>query len=306
MIIKYLEHHWQKRSALVAFGTGILATIIAFLVASSLFRYQQHLIGITTIFFTVILVMPLLGFILQQEERIEKHKGSFLKKNGKIIDFFVYFFFGTFVAFLVLTTINPHAVFSHEDFFNIKNTVSSINVPGPLYSNSELVQQILTNNLYLAFVAVMLSLLFGAGAIFVLVLNASMAAALLASLVSASTLPVASAFVCNASIFAIHFIPEMIGLLIAAIAGGILYIDFAKERLLSKQFDAVLKNAIGLFVLATCAIIIGAILEVYVSTPLFADNSCSQGSAALAVLLALLVAGVLFIERIRRHHSRLL
>jgi uncharacterized membrane protein SpoIIM required for sporulation len=304
MILKYIEKHWLQRSALVAFLTGIGFTLISYFISSLLFRYTPHLIGITTIFFTVILTMPVLSFILKQEEIMEKKKGNFFKKNGKVIDFYVYYFLGVFVVFLIISLLMPWTVFSKENFYNIQPTTEIIKVPGALYSDSQLLQQIFLNNLYLGIAALIISLLFGAGSIFLLVLNASMAAAFLGSLIRASEIGIVKSVICNTSIFSVHFLPEMIGILIAALAGGLLYIDFAKEKLFSKNFDEVLLDAAKLMGLGVIVIAIAAVLEVYVSKYLFASDICTTSSPVIAIMLAGIVAIVIFVERVRIKHHR--
>jgi uncharacterized membrane protein SpoIIM required for sporulation len=304
MILTYIEKHWLQRSALVAFLTGISFTVISYIVASFLFRHTTHLIGITTIFFTVILTMPVLTFILKQEEDMEKKKGNFFKKNGKVIDFYVYYFLGVFVVFLILSLLMPWTVFSKDNFYNIEPTTEIVRVPGALFSDGQLLKQIVINNLYLAGIAVLISLFFGAGSIFLLVLNASMAASVLGTLIRTSDGPILQALICKTSIFSIHFLPEMIGVLIAALAGGLLYIDFAKEKLFSRDFDKVLLDAAELFGIAIITIIVAAVLEVFVSKSLFASDICTQSSPSIALILAAIVAIVIFIERVRiRHHK---
>lgn len=305
MILKYIEKHWLKNSALVAFCTGIGFTLISYLIASFLFRYTPHLIGITTIFFTVILTMPVLNFILKQEEDIEKKKGNFFKKNGKVIDFYVYYFLGVFVVFLLISLLMPWTVFSKENFFNIQPTKEVIKVPGALHTDGQLLKQIILNNLYLGLAALIISLFFGAGSIFLLVLNASMAAAFLGSIIRASELPIVTSLICNTSIFSIHFLPEMIGVLIAALAGGLLYIDFAKEKLFSKNFDEVVLDAAQLVGISIIVIIIAAILEVLVSKSLFSSDICTTNAPFIAIVLAAIVAIVIFVERVRiKHHKK--
>jgi uncharacterized membrane protein SpoIIM required for sporulation len=304
MILRYIEKHWQQRSALVAFLTGIGFTTVSYFISSFLFKHTAHLIGITTIFFTVILTMPVLHFILKKEEELEKKKGNFFKKNGKIIDFYVYFFLGVFLTFMIISFTAPSSVFSKEDLYNIQPSDSNIRGPSSTPSNQFLFKQIVINNLYLAGVALIISLFFGAGSIFLLVLNASMAAAFLSTIIRSSNIPFLKSTICHMSLFNIHFLPEMIGVLIAALAGGLLYIDFAKEKLFSKNFDEVLLDAGKLAGLAVVIIVIAAALEVFVSKPLFQSDICTNSSPGIALLLAAIVAIVIFIERVRiKHHK---
>lgn len=296
MLLEYIKKRWETDRGPVAFLTGFLFSAVAIVISKLLFNNTPHLIGITTIFFTVIITMPVLNYILKEQEKIEKRKGHFFRKNIEILDFYIYFFIGVFALFFIASLVDTNYVFSKEDYYDIKEPSFATNLPPPTPNNSALLERIIKNNIYIVIVAFLLSLLFGAGSIFLIILNASMGAAAIIKYINLS----GGTIFCNVGTFFIHYIPEMIGFLIAAIAGGLLAVDFAKEKLFSKSFIEVLSDSGKLLALATSFIIIAALLEVFISAKLFNNNFCMMYPWVLPTIFGVLVAGIVIFERNRK------
>lgn len=304
MILKFIIKRWYEDRGPVAFLTGFLFTGIAIVLSKILFNNTPHLIGITTIFFAVILTMPTLSYILRREEKIERREGTFFQKNEAILDFYIYFFVGVFSLFMIAAAIDTDFVFSKEDYFNIEDqprvSQQAQHLPPPAPDRMGLIEKIVKNNLYIVIIAFLLSLLFGSGSIFLIILNASMGAAAIIKFIEAT----AGGFFCNLSVFLIHYIPEMIGFVIAAIAGGILAIDFARERLFSKYFDEVLLQSIKLLSLAAAFIIGAAILETYISEKLFREAHCATNPLIGAGVIAGYIAIIILFEVARKRYMK--
>ncbi|MFT4326016.1 MAG: stage II sporulation protein M [Candidatus Woesearchaeota archaeon] len=308
MILRMFEKHWKDNHGFIALLIGFLFSSLSLLIAQYLFRHNIHLIGTTTIFFTVIFTMPILNHILTEEEKIERKKGNFFKKNDTIIDFYLYFFLGVFMLFLLAAFITPEYVFSKDDFYNIDTTaVQTVeigrNLPPPVVNDAHLVREIITNNIYIVLITFALSLLFGAGSIYIVVLNASMAAALLADLTIKN---IGSnfmlSFACNWSLLSLHLVPEMLGFLVAAIAGGILYIDFKKEKFRSKNFEEVSLDSLKLLGISALLIIFGALIEVYMTAKSFQKNVCIESPVAFISFFVGIFLFAIFLEITRQKH----
>ena len=114
--------------------------------------------------------------------------------------------------------------------------------------------QILSNNMQLVFVAFALSVLYGSGSILILSYNASIAGVLYGS--SFRTLLYGTQpFAQNIILFLPHTIIEILGYLLAAVAGGILVNGLYKENI---------RDSLIIFAFALTLIIAGAWVEVIV------------------------------------------
>ena len=110
----------EKRPA-YSFFLGAFFTLISFFTSFLLFKGTPNFIGISTILFTVILVMPIANKLFYREERLEINKKlGFLKKHEHIIDFFVYFFIGVFIVLFAIALPRPNMVFSEQQLYNIQ------------------------------------------------------------------------------------------------------------------------------------------------------------------------------------------
>lgn len=110
-----------------------------------------------------------------------------------------------------------------------------------------------------------LSLIFGAGAIFVLAWNASVIAAAIGIFTSyrISEIPLGIAR------YMIHGFPEIAAYFITALAGGIFGVGVIRNGIKSKRFLHVVENVVILLFIAIVIILIAALIEVYFTPILF-------------------------------------
>ena len=108
------------------------------------------------------------------------------------------------------------------------------------------------------------SLIFGAGAIFVLAWNATV----IASAVGVFTKFEVSQIPLGILRYMIHGLPEVTAYFLAALAGGILGAGFIRNGIKSKRFLHVIENVIILLFAAVIILIIAGLMEAYL-TPLF-------------------------------------
>ena len=69
--------------------------------------------------------------------------------------------------------------------------------------------------------------------------------------------------------FLIHLLPEISGFLLAAIAGGVVSKALIREKRGTKAFKNVFKDATMLVLIAIGLVLLGAVLEVFVTVRLF-------------------------------------
>jgi len=300
MFVRTFEKHWNTHPIKLSFFAGLLFVTVAQVVSYFLFQSQPHLIGLTTIFFTVLFAMPVFTYLISAEETLEKKNLSFFKKQHAVIDYHLYFFLGVLLVFFIVSLIQPAYVFDLSNFLNLEQTTDMTNDPQSRFSVAYDFISIVENNLFIILCSLILRLFFGSGGIFLLVLNASISASLIATFLDSSP----SEFVCQVSLFQIYFIPEIIGLILAAIAGGVFYMDVVKEKFWSKSFIKVGIDSVVLLLVSVFFIISAAALEVYVAKDLFSSNLCDANPFAPIFILFIAIGLIIVLERKRQKHKK--
>ena len=310
MVVEELfKASWAEKRPAYSLFLGVFFTLLSFLTSFLLFRDTPNFIGISTILFIVILVVPTINKLFDIEEKIEvKENLNFFRKHEHIIDFFVYFFIGVFLVLFLIALLKPNMVFSQQQLYSLKSTVISDGrrlPPPPLEArDSEQIAKLFKNNLYVMGIAFVLSLFYGAGALFLITLNASIFASAIAGAVSGTFAKIglvsgALYAVCNLGIIFLHMIPEVSGYLLAAIAGGVLSHAFIREKIGSKNFKIVLKDAFILLFISAIVLIIAAVTENEISRKLLISDSCSKSAWIIAALLSLIIFIIVVFEILR-------
>jgi uncharacterized membrane protein SpoIIM required for sporulation len=124
---------------------------------------------------------------------------------------------------------------------------------------------IIENNVYVMIFTLIFSLIFGAGALFILVWNASVISAAIGIFAQykISEIPLGIAR------YIIHGFPEITAYFITALAGGIFGIGLIRHGIRDRKFLKIVENVIILIFIALIILIIAALLEVYVTPLLF-------------------------------------
>lgn len=266
-----------ERRPFISFFYGVVFTILGLFVAVLFFKRS---LSLTTIFLITILLIPTLIRLLRIEEKRESRFGlkHFFRNHKDIAEIYLFTFLGVFAGYILLGFFLQSSPV-YDDVFQFQNTflekqegltadlLSGFYQEKPEPSTTSL-YGILSNNLVFVMVCFLLSFFYGASAIFLLILNASVFASFILFLIR----NLATNWVAEIKIFLffmIHLIPEVAGFLLAAIAGGVISKAVVKEDRKSEHFKNVVKDATILLLIAFVLIIIGAVLEVYVTTNLF-------------------------------------
>ncbi len=299
-----IKERWlEKRPAWSAI-IGTFFTIISFGTSYFLFRQNPSFIGISTIFFTLVLVLPLVNKLFDLEEKKEaKEKLRFFSKHEHIIDFFIYYFVGVFIAFFIIAMASPDMVFAG---FQQSVKVNTGLPPPPVHGMfANETANIIMHNLGVLVIAFILSLFYGAGALFLITLNASIFASALVYAVR-TNLP-ASGFVsiysftlCNLGIMFLHMIPEVAGYLLAAIAGGVLSHAVIREKMGSPGFKSVLVDSIIIFLMSIGFIILAGILEIEVSREFVREAACHSNQWVTLLIFGIVLSLLVAFEVIRK------
>jgi uncharacterized membrane protein SpoIIM required for sporulation len=225
-------------------------------------------------------------YIIKLEEKKceEIKKESFLvREHGKAVSALLFLFLGFLVAFSVSYIVMPRAHVA-SNFDSQIQTFCSINMPNnvggcvegslevstravaPSFSEGMTrVASILSNNFYVLIFCILFSLLFGAGAIFILAWNASVIAAAIGIFArnDLSALPL------GFSRYMIHGLPEIGSYFIAALAGGIISVAVIRHEYKHPEFWRILEDSVDLIILAFLVLVLAAFIEVFITPALF-------------------------------------
>ncbi len=245
--------------------------------------------GLLVVMFTVISCLPFMYYIIKLEEGKDieiSSSGRLIKEHSRAIYALTWLFLGFLIAFSFWYIVLPFHVGgmvigegSGQNFnFQIR-TFCAINSPssykdclgqhgttidtGNMIGASHLLG-IFTNNLYVLIFTILFSLAFGAGAMFILVWNASVIAAAIGIFAKKQLVDLPLGF----ARYMIHGIPEIVAYFIGALAGGIISVAIIRKDLRGEGTWRILQDALLMIIIAILILIIAAVMEVYL-TPLF-------------------------------------
>lgn len=268
------------------FFIGMLYASLSLLLVHFLFSPDPSLSqasGMMVVAFCIMFSLPFMYFIIKREEAEDEEIEGFFKvwkAHKDAIFALMWLFLGFLVAFSAL-----HMILQNDNLLNFQiQTYCQINDPSNLencisqYSfdsafnsitgnitKTDRLLSIVENNVFVMIFTLLFSLLFGAGAIFVLIWNASVIAAAIGifSKYQLSELPIGLAR------YMIHGFPEIAAYFITALAGGIFGVGFIRNGLKSRRFIRVVENTVILLFLALIILIVAAFIEVYFTPLLF-------------------------------------
>jgi len=271
------------------FLVGFVYAAISVLIANFLFMKNPALEQYSSLFiicFTVILSLPFMYYIIKLEEKKEErmhNEKTLIKEHGKALMALIFLFLGFVVAFSVLYSVLP----AHQANVNFESqiktfcmvnakgsledcvkdiTSSGYMVPANIKTGMSYVSSILSTNFTVFINCLIFSLIFGAGAIFILAWNASVIATAIGIFANKSSYWIFGGF----TRYMIHGIPEIASFFVAALAGGIIGVAVIKHRMNKKNFLHVLHDSLDLIVLGLIILILAAFIEVFL-TPLIAQ-----------------------------------
>jgi len=269
------------------FFVGFLYASVAMFLSLWIFRDQTSLV---MVFLTVMAALPLVYETMKYEERKDSSNSSeykLLKEHSKALSFLIFLFLGTVVSFSLWYILLPEKIV--DSVFNTQiSTIKNINanifgidiVTSQYINSSNLFGQIFSNNLKVLLFSIFFSFFFGAGALFILIWNASVISTAIGNFFRVNISEYASTFgfIKFAGYFHIyslgllryfiHGIPEILAYFVGGLAGGIISIAVTRHEVGTKEFTKVLIDSIDLIIIAVALLFVAGLLEVYV-TPLF-------------------------------------
>jgi len=244
----------MEKRPLLTFLWAFMINSIAVITASLI----QSIPGVDFGFFVVLFtIIPSVYFIVllikreekREEKRIERGGVSFWDIHGKDIIIYLLYFLGLTLSFALWSFFLPS-----ESFGVQIDKITAIRGTGAL-TQAGAFTAIFMNNLQVMVVAFVFSLVFGAGAIFIIVWNASVLGVFIGQFSrSLFHIPLVSAG------FLLHGIPEIGGYVAAALAGGILSAAILRRR--RGILPSIILDSAKLLLLGVALITLGAGIEI--------------------------------------------
>jgi len=239
--------------------------------------------GILVVTFCVMFTIPFIYYTFKLEEEKDLQITGFrrlLKEHSKAINSFMFLFFGFIVAFSFWYIVFPTG---NQSFRAQIETYCMINKPAhfdecvseygiehvskttAFLTAREKIVNIFANNIYVLIFTLVFSLIFGAGAIFILAWNASVISSAIGifSKSNLAQLPLGLAR------YMIHGIPEISAYFVGALAGGIISIAVIKHDVHSEKFWVILQDSLNLVIISVVLLFIAALIEVFVTPAIF-------------------------------------
>lgn len=239
--------------------------------------------GLLVVLFTLICCFPFVYYIIKLEEGkdvVINNAGKLMREHTRAINALMWLFLGLVVAFSFWYIVMPDSAGVNFNFqirtFCAINSPSNYDlcvntygagdsaITGGAASGNALVS-IFANNISVLIFTIIFSLAFGAGAIFVLIWNASVIAAAVGVFADSNIfhLPI------GILRYMLHGIPEIAAYFVGALAGGIVSVAIIRRDMKGERTWSILQDAFILVLIAVLILIFAAVLEVYVTPILF-------------------------------------
>jgi len=270
-----LEGIWlreeYKNNLLIIFFFALVFTILAVFLAKYLLPINQGLVSVFLV--SLIASYPLIAYLRSEEKkemikRLSEEK--LLIRHADELAIYMTFFLGVTFSFIISSFVFP------ESFFTVQIEViegirgasirgASVDATGQMLGNaiiSNLFERIITNNVWVFFLTFVVSFLFSAGMVFVLVWNASVLGVFLAK---------ASESVLEIHMVALSYLPhgliEIAAYTLSGISGALLSYQFSyfytTKDYKKETFFRVVKDSATLVILGLICLLVAGIIEVF-------------------------------------------
>ena len=287
MLESLLNPKKAERKPWEMFFVGSLYTVVSILIANWLFSgnsvFKEH-VSIITVFLVVNFSIPFMFYTIRLEERktteLRAERGI-LREHAHALAAFMWLFLGFVVAFSAFFVLFPDQV---ENNFKVQvETYCQINsyteeqfsscltdsYTGKITTETGFILKefklIFLNNINVMLISILFSLFFGAGAIFILSWNASVIGAAV-GILSQNVFHIPLGLLR----FMIHGIPEILAYFVAGLSGGIIGVAVIRHHFAEDEFRKIIKDALVLFLIAIALLLLGAVIEVFVTPAIFA------------------------------------
>lgn len=250
------------------FFIGAVYSLIGLALGYWVFRSYVSLVMVT---FTAVAAIPFVRQAINNRapEKFSE-KGSLLDKYSSTVSMFTFLFLGFVAAFVVSFVFMPGGMLA--DVFKAQmEAIMAVRTAatGNFISGAAAIFLIILNNIKVLLFCLFFSLLYGAGAIFILSWNASVMGAAIGNAIRDSlSRGFGGAFLSvplSLAAYFVHGLPEIIAYFIGGIAGGILSVSLMRDGFKSPNFRRTIKDSLNLVAFALITLVLAAFIEVFVS-----------------------------------------
>ncbi len=273
----------EQRPSRLLFLGAIFCSVAIFL-SLWIFKSQASLV---MVFFTAMAALPLIynTIIMEEEKDLEGMEEKWLlKEHSKALKAFIYLFIGATVAFaLWYVLLGPSLV---TNLFQAQTaTLGAINgkITGHLSFNANMAffSKIFLNNVKVLIFCILFSFVYGSGAIFILMWNASVIGTAIGNFMRSELAKIANLVgldkiahyfqIISLGLFkySVHGIPEILAYFIGGLAGGIIGIAVIRHDFGTTKFEHVLLDSADLLLLSLGVLFLAALLEVFITPAVF-------------------------------------
>ena len=264
------SEHLERKPWMI-FILGFLYASVAIIISLGMFGNHASMVMVFLIVFASI---HLVYYLIKTEEKKDieiPSEFSLLKEHGKTISIFLFLFLGVLTAFVIWGVLLPEPV--ANNLFRVQiQTINGINAATGKPISPAFLPFIFFNNIKVLFFCVLFSFVYCAGAIFILIWNASVGGAFIANFIRVKLVHL-NPFHSMALGF-IRYLPhgiiEMAAYFVGGLAGGIISIAIIRHDFGTRRFFKILFDSSELLIIALILLIIGALVEVFVTPSLVA------------------------------------
>ncbi len=264
------------------FFLGAAYSSVAILLSLWIFKDQASLV---MVFLTVMACIPIVYSTMKLEENkdmeIPKER-ALMKEHNKAIIFLMFMFFGATFSFVMWYIFLPSGTLTYV-FGQQTATIQSINnqIAGNAYQQFSTFSKILLNNIKVLAFSTLFAFVYGAGAMFILVWNASVIGAAIGNFIRSNLSQYASLLglekfstyfnVISVGLlrYALHGIPEILAYFYGGLAGGIISVAIIKKHYKNDNFSHIIFDVSELLLISLSFLLVAAFLEVYITPLLF-------------------------------------
>jgi len=262
---QFLDRKIVVKHSIFVFILSALYVFVAYAVQALFFPADT---GLAIVLLVTILLVPSLHHLVVFEEKLESKGAShFWRRHHVIIKCYLGAFLGLLAGFLILGFVNPAMLGYQQQQLvqeHLKPEIIATFLNQPYTPDTTTAIALFSHNLMYLLFGFVLSLFYGAGAIFLVAYNASFFAAFVVELFAKW-----SAAGQLAAISLVHLLPESAGFILTAIAGAEISRALIHEKLTGDAFRNVLKNCFLLLLFGIMFILLAAVLETYVTAVVF-------------------------------------
>ena len=266
------------------FFIGILYASLSLLLVKWFFSQDAVLAsysGMIVVTFCVMFSLPFMFYLIKKEEIEDEEVAGFFsvwRIHRDAIYSFMWLFLGFVIAFSFWYILlgDQNLLNAQSETYCMINSPNSIEDCVSQYSIEKLnptgnaakearLLSIISNNIYVMIFTLIFSLIFGAGAIFVLAWNASVISAAIGIFTKYQLTEIPTGL----ARYMIHGFPEIMAYFITALAGGIFGVGVIRNGFANVKFLRVLENVVLLMFIALLFILAAGVIEVYLTPLLF-------------------------------------